>query len=73
MTANGSFTCPACGAEFDVQERIDEGLEERSGEPADARAPAPAEAVSFQCPACGADYDAQERLEPQGASSESIR
>lgn len=73
MTANGSFTCPGCGAEFDVQQRIDMNVEARSGEPTDARAPAPAEAVSFQCPACGADYDAQERLEPQGASSESIR
>jgi len=63
MTASGAFTCPACGAEFDVQER----LEERA-EPAPKEAPAEpdrgevAEPVSFQCPACGADYETQEEL-----------
>jgi len=63
MTADGDFTCPACGAEFDVQER----LEERA-EPVPKEAPAEpdrgevTEPVSFQCPACGADYETQEEL-----------
>jgi pyruvate/2-oxoglutarate dehydrogenase complex dihydrolipoamide dehydrogenase (E3) component/predicted RNA-binding Zn-ribbon protein involved in translation (DUF1610 family) len=73
MTANGSFTCPACGAEFDVQERLDEQREavaERAQ--AEATAPVP-EPVSFQCPGCGAEYETQEELEPEAARSESVR
>ncbi len=64
MTASGSFTCPACGAEFDVQERLDDQLEPEPQEaPIEAAAHTAAEPVSFQCPACGADYETQERLD----------
>ncbi|HUG29512.1 MAG TPA: FAD-dependent oxidoreductase [Candidatus Limnocylindria bacterium] len=63
MGTNGSFTCPACGAEFDVQERLDEQREAEAERVALAEAPAPApEPVSFQCPGCGADYETQEQL-----------
>ncbi len=63
MTASEAFTCPACGAEFDAQERLEErpepGPEEATAEPDHSEV---AEPVSFQCPACGADYDTEERL-----------
>jgi pyruvate/2-oxoglutarate dehydrogenase complex dihydrolipoamide dehydrogenase (E3) component/predicted RNA-binding Zn-ribbon protein involved in translation (DUF1610 family) len=66
MRTSGTFTCPACGADFEVQERVEEEgrpvalpvveesmvVDERPHE----------EAISFQCPACGADYDTQETL-----------
>ncbi|MBA2253524.1 MAG: FAD-dependent oxidoreductase [Chloroflexi bacterium] len=55
MTASGSSTCPACGADFDVRA----ASEENPPEAAPVRA---AEPVSFQCPACGADYETQEAL-----------
>ena len=65
MTSSGSFTCPACGADFDVQERL--GQTDEAGVPpaeeavgADERTTE--EAVSFQCSACGADYETQETL-----------
>ena len=64
-TENNSITCPACGAEFDVRERLEQfagpaeptasdrpGSTERSAE----------EPVSFQCAACGADFETQEQL-----------
>lgn len=65
MTSSGAFTCPACGADFDVQERLgEEG--KRAARPVEERMVAeerPHEpAVSFQCPACGADYETQESL-----------
>jgi pyruvate/2-oxoglutarate dehydrogenase complex dihydrolipoamide dehydrogenase (E3) component/predicted RNA-binding Zn-ribbon protein involved in translation (DUF1610 family) len=65
MPSNGTFTCPACGADFDVQERLGEDAGPAAApieEPtvADERPQEPA--VSFQCPACGADYDTQETL-----------
>jgi len=65
MTSSGTFTCPACGAEFDVQERL--GEEDRPAvrpveEPMVADEPSHEQAVSFQCPACGADYETQESL-----------
>jgi pyruvate/2-oxoglutarate dehydrogenase complex dihydrolipoamide dehydrogenase (E3) component/predicted RNA-binding Zn-ribbon protein involved in translation (DUF1610 family) len=66
MNAHGAFTCPACGAEFDVRERLDEERQgERRVEEGRAEAPPPPpveELVSFQCPACGADYETEERL-----------
>ena len=65
MTASGSFTCPACGADFDVQERLGEAHEpvaRASEEPVVADERTHEEAVSFQCPACGADYETQEAL-----------
>jgi pyruvate/2-oxoglutarate dehydrogenase complex dihydrolipoamide dehydrogenase (E3) component len=74
MTANGSFTCPACGAEFDVQERLEEQREQRVEQAkAESGTPAASEPLSFQCPGCGADYEAQEELEPVVARSEAVR
>jgi hypothetical protein len=74
MTANGSFTCPACGAEFDVQERLEEQREQRAEQAkAESGTPAASEPLSFQCPGCGADYEAQEELEPVAARSEAVR
>jgi pyruvate/2-oxoglutarate dehydrogenase complex dihydrolipoamide dehydrogenase (E3) component/predicted RNA-binding Zn-ribbon protein involved in translation (DUF1610 family) len=74
MRASGSFTCPACGAEFDVQERLDEQRKQRAGRAeAEAQTPVPLEPVSFQCPACGADYETQEELEPDATRSEPVR
>jgi pyruvate/2-oxoglutarate dehydrogenase complex dihydrolipoamide dehydrogenase (E3) component len=62
MTASGSFTCPAFGAEFDVTERLDERREAGAERAPTATKPAVPEPVSFQCPACGADYETDERL-----------
>ena len=65
MTASGGFTCPACGADFDVQERLGEAPEpvaRANEEPVVADERPHEEAVSFQCPACGADYDMEETL-----------
>ncbi|HEX7173139.1 MAG TPA: hypothetical protein VF365_11085, partial [Candidatus Limnocylindria bacterium] len=65
MTSSGAFTCPACGAEFDVQERLGEEGKPAARpveEPMVADEPSHEQAVSFQCPACGADYDTQESL-----------
>ncbi len=65
MTASGSFTCPACEADFDVQERLGEAQEpvaRASEEPVVADERPHEEAISFQCPACGADYETQESL-----------
>ena len=71
MTASGPFTCPACGAEFDVQERLGEYAKPAAqpvGEPMVADERPYEEAVSFQCPACGADYETQETL-PEDAEA----
>jgi pyruvate/2-oxoglutarate dehydrogenase complex dihydrolipoamide dehydrogenase (E3) component/predicted RNA-binding Zn-ribbon protein involved in translation (DUF1610 family) len=74
MTASRSFTCPACGAEFNAQERLDEQREQRAGfAEAETQTPAPPEPVSFQCPACGADYETQDELEPDTARSGPVR
>jgi pyruvate/2-oxoglutarate dehydrogenase complex dihydrolipoamide dehydrogenase (E3) component/predicted RNA-binding Zn-ribbon protein involved in translation (DUF1610 family) len=63
MTASGRFTCPACGAEFDVRERLEERPEPQADQARpEAASERPAEPVSFQCPACGADYETQEEL-----------
>ncbi|MGH2380797.1 MAG: FAD-dependent oxidoreductase, partial [Candidatus Limnocylindria bacterium] len=69
MTSNGTFTCPACGAEFDAQERLEEPNEPHTEPAGDEAAPAmPAEVASFQCPACGADYEAGEALDEAAES-----
>jgi pyruvate/2-oxoglutarate dehydrogenase complex dihydrolipoamide dehydrogenase (E3) component/predicted RNA-binding Zn-ribbon protein involved in translation (DUF1610 family) len=59
-----SFTCPACGADFDVREGLQ--AEEIAMTTAVEAKPVPgveAATVSFQCPACGADYEIEEQLE----------
>jgi pyruvate/2-oxoglutarate dehydrogenase complex dihydrolipoamide dehydrogenase (E3) component/predicted RNA-binding Zn-ribbon protein involved in translation (DUF1610 family) len=73
MTASGSFTCPACGAEFDVQERLDEPREAGAERAQAATKPAVTEPVSFQCPACGADYETDERLTDDAVASPESR
>lgn len=64
MTSSATFTCPACGADFDVQERLEEA--EPVARPVEEAQVTdeqpPEEVVSFQCPACGADYETQETL-----------
>jgi hypothetical protein len=71
MTASGSFTSPACGAEFEVQERLQDPKAEppprasRQASAAPGRVDAP---ISFQCPACGADFETQEGLD-EGAEA----
>jgi predicted RNA-binding Zn-ribbon protein involved in translation (DUF1610 family) len=66
VRSSGTFTCPACGADFDVQERLGDRqgpvAQQPSEEPVVADERRHEEAVSFQCPACGADYDTQETL-----------
>jgi len=65
MTASGTFTCPACGADFEVQERLggaQKQVARASEEPVVADERPHEEAVSFQCPACGADFETQETL-----------
>jgi predicted RNA-binding Zn-ribbon protein involved in translation (DUF1610 family) len=65
MTSSGTFTCPACGAEFDVRERLGDDAKpvpRPVEEPMVADERPHEEAVSFQCPACGADYETQESL-----------
>ena len=65
MTSSETFTCPACGADFDVQERVGQA-DEAAAPPAEKAVVADErtheEAVSFQCSACGADYETQETL-----------
>jgi pyruvate/2-oxoglutarate dehydrogenase complex dihydrolipoamide dehydrogenase (E3) component len=65
MPARGSFTCPACGAEFDVEERLGE-VGAPAAPPPPGRSgsaqPSATEPVSFHCAACGADFETQERL-----------
>jgi C4-type Zn-finger protein len=64
MTARHDITCPACGADFEVGERLEEiaGADQppRLDEPGSM--PPAGEPVSFACPACGADFETQERL-----------
>ncbi len=70
MTTSGSFTCPACGADFDVQERLGELDEPTKTRAEEQIAPNRAEeAVSFQCPACGADFETQEHLAEEAEAS----
>jgi uncharacterized C2H2 Zn-finger protein len=45
-----AITCPACGAEFETQEQLDEH----------ARAE---HSSSFRCPACGAEFESQQQLD----------
>lgn len=63
---------PACGADFDVQERLGEPDEPTKTRAEEQIAPNRAEeAVSFQCPACGADFETQEQL-AQGGRGERL-
>ena len=62
MTSSGAFTCPACGADFEVQERLGEAAAPDSEQRVVIDRRTPGEGVSFQCAACGADYETQEVL-----------
>jgi uncharacterized C2H2 Zn-finger protein len=46
-----ALTCPACGAEFETQEQLDEHTRTEHG------------GSSFRCPACGAEFEMQEQLD----------
>jgi pyruvate/2-oxoglutarate dehydrogenase complex dihydrolipoamide dehydrogenase (E3) component len=73
MEMSGSFTCPACGAEFDVTERLDEQGQAKAEPVAPVPGGGTPEPISFQCPGCGADYEAEEELPPELAASETAR
>jgi uncharacterized C2H2 Zn-finger protein len=45
-----ALTCPACGAEFETQEQLDEHVRTEHSS-------------SFRCPACGAEFESQEQLD----------
>ena len=45
-----ALTCPACGAEFETQEQLDEHTHTAHGS-------------SFRCAACGAEFETQEKLD----------
>jgi pyruvate/2-oxoglutarate dehydrogenase complex dihydrolipoamide dehydrogenase (E3) component/DNA-directed RNA polymerase subunit M/transcription elongation factor TFIIS len=64
MTAS-NITCPACGAEFDVRERLEqEKSSDETPEPDQSEVtPSAPEPGSFQCPACGADFETEEQLQ----------
>jgi pyruvate/2-oxoglutarate dehydrogenase complex dihydrolipoamide dehydrogenase (E3) component len=67
MSASGSFTCPACGADFEVRDGLQEEAEPVTKEAQATPVPeGEAEPVSFHCPACGADYQIEEQLEAAG-------
>lgn len=61
MTAAGSFTYPACGVAFEVEDHPEEPEHARAARPQEQPAAA-GERVSFRCPASGADFETQERL-----------
>lgn len=51
------FTCPACGADFEVRERLDD--EERQAQPGDEQQhDAPAQEQTVSCPNCGNPIEA---------------
>jgi hypothetical protein len=64
MATRNNISCPACGVDFEVGERLEEiaGAAQplRLDEPSSM--PPAGEPVSFACPACGADFETQERL-----------
>ena len=45
-----AISCPACGAEFETQEQLDDHTRTQHGS-------------SFRCPACGAEFESQEPLD----------
>jgi pyruvate/2-oxoglutarate dehydrogenase complex dihydrolipoamide dehydrogenase (E3) component/predicted RNA-binding Zn-ribbon protein involved in translation (DUF1610 family) len=63
MSASGDFTCPACGAEFEISERLPEEVTPMTRAEAEPLPEAVSVPVSFQCPACGADYHVEEQLQ----------
>jgi pyruvate/2-oxoglutarate dehydrogenase complex dihydrolipoamide dehydrogenase (E3) component len=72
LPPSGSLTCLACGAEFEVGERLNEAakpIPSVEDKATMATRPATDEVVSVQCAACGADFDTEDRLpEPNPAS-----
>jgi uncharacterized C2H2 Zn-finger protein len=45
-----AISCPACGAEFETQEQLDEHTRTQH-------------VSGFRCPACGAEFESQEQLD----------
>jgi uncharacterized C2H2 Zn-finger protein len=52
------FRCPACGAEFDTREQLEEHGRQHHG-----AQPGQSTGGGLRCPACGAEFPTQERLE----------
>ncbi len=67
MTAERGFQCPACGADFDVQERLEDEEDQQTehGHGAgESKETPPAQATSsprtVTCPNCGTEVSAEE-------------
>ncbi len=57
MTMSG-FQCPACGADFEVRERLDEAADApQAGEAAPDQAASAESDEPLPCPNCGAEVD----------------
>ncbi len=53
------FTCPACGADFEVRERLDEqDAEKEESQTDDERQEALAQEQTVECPNCGTPVEA---------------
>lgn len=50
------FSCPACGADFEVRERLDD--EDPQAQPEDEQPDAPAPEQTVPCPNCGKPVEA---------------
>lgn len=53
------FTCPACGADFEVRERLDD--EDPQVQPGDEQQDTPAQEQTVPCPNCGNLVEAAKR------------
>lgn len=62
------FSCPACSADLEVRERLEE-----PGQPIREDDRTAAAGPSFACPACSADLDVRERLDPVEEEATSAR
>jgi uncharacterized C2H2 Zn-finger protein len=51
-----ALTCPACGAEFETQEQLDEHTRTEHSS-------------KLRCPACGAEFETQEQLDEHTRST----
>lgn len=62
------FRCPACGAEFDTQEQLQQharqhhqGAQGQQGQ------------ASFRCPACGAEFTTREQLDAHAKQAHAMQ
>lgn len=71
MTAQRGFQCPACGADFDVQERLGDEEEEQEkhghAEGESKLSPPKSPPPKITCPACGSEFEVDDTLDAAGA------